>query len=109
MGRNEKSNRRRRAKLMNAITMVGSVKPVLGVDLGDSVSVASLLSPMNGSIVQEAFSFSMDDEGYSLLSSRVPKDARVAFEATGMAYPFSRRLKALGYNDITVAHPKDLA
>ncbi len=105
---NEKSNRRKRAKLMSTI-VVGSIKPVLGVDLGDSSSVATLLSPMNGSIVQEMFPFPMDDTGYSLFSSKVPRDARIAFEATSMAYPFSRRLREMGYSDITVAHPKELA
>lgn len=105
---NEKGNRGRRAKLMSTI-VVGSVKPVLGVDLGDSNSVATLLSPMNGSIVQEAFSFSMDDEGYALFSSKVPRDARVACEALGMAYPFTRKLREMGYTDVTVAHPKELA
>lgn len=105
----EKSGSRRRAKLMSTTIVVGSIKPVLGVDLGDSESVATMLSPMNGSIVQEAFSFSMDDEGYSLFSSKVPKDARIACEATSEAYPFTRRLRATGYQDITVAHPKELA
>jgi len=94
---------------MSTITVVGSIRPVLGVDLGDSSSMATLLSPMNGSMVQEMFPFPMDDKGYSLFSSKVPKDARIAFEATGMAYPFSRRLREMGYSDITVAHPKELA
>ncbi len=105
----EKSNSRRRAKLMSTIAVVGSMKPVVGVDLGDSNSVSTMLSPMNGSIVQETFSFSMDDAGYSLFLSKIPKDARIAFEALGMAYPFSRRLTEMGYSDITVAHAKELA
>jgi transposase len=104
-----KSGSRRIAKLMSTTIVVGSIKPVLGVDLGGSESVATMLSPMNGSIVQEAFSFSMDDEGYSLFSSKVPKDARIACEATSEAYPFTRRLRDMGYLDITVAHPKELA
>lgn len=105
----EKSSPRRRARLMSATIVVGSIRPVLGVDLGDSESVATLLSPMNGSVVQDAFSFSMDDEGYSIFSSKVPKDARIACEATSEAYPFTRKLRELGYSDITVAHPKELA
>lgn len=105
----EKSRLRRRAKLMSAAIVVGSIKPVLGVDLGDSESVATMLFPMNGSIVQEAFSFSMDDAGYSLFLNKVPKDARVACEATSEAYPFTRKLRELGYSDITVAHAKELA
>ena len=94
---------------MDTITMLGSLRPVLGVDLGDSNSVATLLSPLNGSIVQEMFPFSMDDSGYALFSSKVPKDARIAFEATSAAYPFSRRLREMGYSDITAAHPTQLA
>jgi transposase len=51
----------------------------------------------------------MDEEGYEFFARRVPKDARIAFEATGIAYPVYRRLRSLGYNDITVAHAKQLA
>jgi transposase len=51
----------------------------------------------------------MNEEGYALFSSRVPKDTRLAFEATTMAYPFARSLKELGYEDVTVAHPTELA
>lgn len=106
---NQKSKGGRRAKLMSTITVVGSIKPVLGVDLGDSESVGTLLSPMNGSIIQEMFTFSMDDAGYALFSSKVPRDARIACEATSQAYPFTRRLREMGYSDITVAHPTQLA
>ena len=77
------------------------------LDLGDSESLATILSP-DGDVV-DSFSMSMSDDGYSLFASKVPKDARIAFEATTMAHPVSRRLKALGYNDITVAHSKELA
>jgi len=80
---------------------------VAGIDLGDSVSAVAVLSP-NGDVT-DRFSFPMDDEGYSLFSSRVPKDARIAFEALGTAYPFSRTLMELGYQSITVAHPKELS
>jgi len=80
---------------------------VAGVDLGDSESMATVISPYGD--VADCFSFTMNDEGYSVFSSRVPKDARIAFEALGMAYPFSRRLRELGYADITVAHSKELA
>jgi transposase len=69
--------------------------------------VATIISP--GGDVVDRFSFTMNDEGYSLFSRRVPKDARIAFEALGMAYPFSRKLRELGYGDITVAHSKELA
>lgn len=104
------SSRRRRAKLMSTIVVAGSViTPVVGVDLGGSTSVATVLSPMDGSAVQETFSFSMDDEGYALFSRKVPGNARIAFEATSMAYPFSRRLRGMGYQEITAAHATELA
>ena len=51
----------------------------------------------------------MNEEGYSFFASRVPRNARVAFEATTMAYPVDRTLKGLGYGDVTVAHPTELA
>ena len=105
----EKSSLKRRARAMSTVVLVGDIKPVVGVDLGDRNSVVVILSPMNGSVVQETFPFSMDDPGYLLFSSKVPKDARIAFEATTMAYPFSRRLRQMGYSDITVAHPTELA
>lgn len=45
----------------------------------------------------------MNEEGYAFFASRVPKDARVAFESTIMAYAISRALRGRGYRDITVA------
>ena len=79
---------------------------VAAIDLGDNKSVTTVLSP--GGDVADSFSFTMNDEGYSSFAQRVPTNARVAFEATGMAYPVFRALKLRGYDDITVAHPKDL-
>ncbi len=79
---------------------------VAGIDLGDRESLATVLSPIGD--VTDRFSFPMNEEGYSFFSSRVPKEARVAFESTIMAYPIMRALKIHGYNDITVAHPKTL-
>ena len=76
---------------------------VAGIDLSEGESMVALVSPTRG--VCERFSFHMDEDGYSLFASKVPKDARVAFEASGMAYPFHRALRRLGYGDITVAHP----
>jgi transposase len=78
-----------------------------GIDLGDSESLVTVLSPVGD--VADRFTFPMNDEGYTLFAGRVPRNARVAFEATGMAYPVFRTLKGLGYDDITVAHPKELA
>jgi len=80
---------------------------VAGVDLGDRESLATILSP-KGEVV-DRFSFATSEEGYAMFARRVPREARVAFEATLMAYPVSRALKGYGFDDITVAHPKELA
>ena len=80
---------------------------VAGVDLGDSESLTTLLSP-DGDVVK-AFSFSMGDDGMALFAENVPRDARITIEATLMAYPLSRSLRSLGYSDITVAHPTESA
>jgi hypothetical protein len=79
---------------------------IVGIDLGDNGSVATVLS-RTGEVL-DRFTFQMSGDGYALFSDKVPKDARVAFEATCMAYPFSRALKELGYEDVTVAHPAEL-
>jgi transposase len=89
-----------------------SVKPcminsiVAGIDLGDRESLTTLLSGSGD--VLDRFSFPMTDEGYATFARRVPHDAKIAFEATVMAYPISRVLKEYGFRDITVAHPKEL-
>lgn len=79
---------------------------VAGVDLGDAESVATVLSPSGD--VMDKFMFKMDDAGYLQFADRVPKHTRVAFEATGMAYPVYRAFRDYGY-DVTVVHPKELA
>jgi hypothetical protein len=99
---------RREKKMRKKRTKKGMSNSVIaGVDLGGSDSLATILSP--GGEVADRFSFPMTEEGYALFSSKVSRDARVAFEATLMAYPFSRKLSELGYTDITVAHPTELA
>jgi len=80
---------------------------VAGIDLGDRESLATVLSPIGD--VADRFTFPMNEEGYAFFASRVPKNARVAFESTIMAYPISRALRMHGYSDVTVAHPKTLA
>ena len=80
---------------------------VAGIDLGDRESLVTVLSPIGD--IADRFTFPMNDEGYAYFASRVPKDARVAFESTIMAYPISRALRMHGYSDVTVAHPKTLA
>jgi hypothetical protein len=80
---------------------------VAGIDLGDRESLATVLSPVGD--VADRFTFPMNEEGYAYFASRVPKDARVAFESTIMAYPIFRALRMHGCSDVTVAHPKTLA
>jgi transposase len=80
---------------------------VAGIDLGDRESLTTVLSSTGD--VTDRFSFPMNEEGYAYFANRVPKEARIAFESTIMAYPISRALRMHGYSDITVAHPKELA
>jgi len=79
---------------------------VAGIDLGDRESLTTVLSPVGD--VTDRFTFPMNEEGYAYFASRVPKEARVAFESTIMAYPIMRALRIHGYMDVTVAHPKTL-
>jgi transposase len=80
---------------------------VAGIDLGDRESLTTVLSPIGD--VTDRFSFPMNSEGYTYFANRVPKEAKVAFESTIMAYPIMRALRTYGYMDVTVAHPKTLA
>ena len=43
----------------------------------------------------------MDDTGYDEFRNRIPANARIAFEATGLAYVVMKRLRSLGCTDIT--------
>jgi transposase len=80
---------------------------VAGIDLGDRESLTTVLSPIGD--ITDRFTFPMTEEGYAYFAGRVPKEARVAFESTIMAYPIMRALKGHGYTDVTIAHPKELA
>jgi len=53
---------------------------VAGIDLGDRESLTTVLSPIGD--VADRFSFPMNEEGYAYFASRVPKEARIAFEST---------------------------
>jgi transposase len=97
--RKKKSVRIRRDMNNNSLTA--------GIDLGDSTSLTTILTPTGD--IADRFCFQMDDEGYTLFAKKVPRDARLAFEATSTAYPFFRMLKGRGYDDVTVAHPTELA
>lgn len=81
--------------------------PVAGIDLGEKESDTTYLAP-DGDI-REQFKFSMNPEGYARFAEKIPKETRIAFEASGSAYAVSNALKSMGYDDITVAHPKELS
>ena len=102
----QKLEEKRKRRIRTSFGNMRMANIVAAIDLGDNKSVTTVLSPTGD--VADSFSFTMNDEGYSSFAQRVPTNARVAFEATGMAYPVFRALKRLGYEDITVAHPKDL-
>lgn len=80
--------------------------PVVGIDVGEEKSVATYLSPDGD--VKDNFEFTMNSEGYENFASRIPKDTRIAFESSGLAYVVNNTLRQLGYSDITIAHPKEL-
>ncbi len=79
--------------------------PAVGIDLGEKTSNATIWANEKG----ETFEFPMNQEGYATLKERIPLNTPIVFESSGTAYPFHRQLKELGYTDITVAHPKELA
>ena len=76
-----------------------------GIDIGDSTSLASVYS-RSGELV-DRFEFDMNSEGYASASKRVPREARIACEATLMTYPLVRALEGYGHS-VTVANPKQL-
>ena len=78
----------------------------VGIDIGEPSSAVTYLSP-DGEVM-DSFSFNMGDTGYSEFMQRIPTNARIAFEATGLAYVVMKRLRSLGYADITVAHPNGM-
>ena len=81
--------------------------PVAGIDIGERESLATYMAP-DGDL-GEKFSFSMNPDGYARFSEKIPKETRIAFESSGFAYVFFYALKSMGYDDITVAHPKELS
>ena len=80
--------------------------PVVGIDVCEEKSTVTYLSPEGE--VKDNFDFDMSTDGYSEFSSGIPRETRIAFEASGSAYVVDRILRELGYEDITVAHPKEL-
>ena len=79
---------------------------VAGVDLGDSKSLTTVLSPSGD--LMDRFTFQMNQDGYQVLADRLPENAKIACEATGMVYPFFRAMTQHGY-DVTVANTKELS
>jgi hypothetical protein len=55
---------------------------IAGIDLGDSTSFATILTATGD--VADRLCFQMDDQGYTLFTNKVPRDTRLAFEATSM-------------------------
>ncbi|MCL5067597.1 MAG: transposase, partial [Thaumarchaeota archaeon] len=103
----KKLNKQKSKKATTITRGIMTNKTSCGIDLADEVSVATVFSPV-GDLVGR-FSFPTDEAGFStVFASKVPKEARIGFEACTMAYPVSRILRALGYDDLTVAHPKEL-
>ncbi|MHB8566063.1 MAG: IS110 family transposase [Nitrososphaerales archaeon] len=80
---------------------------VAGVDLGDSSSLAAVLSP-SGDVV-DRFTFKMNSEGYQSIADRLPEGTKIACEAMGVVYPFFRTMTEKYGFDVTVANPKELA
>ncbi len=76
----------------------------VGIDIGEKESVATYMSP-SGDVIEQ-FTFPMNPEGYKEFREKIPSETRIAFEASGLAYVVFNRLKSLGYESITVAHPK---
>src|SRR5579875_2355483 len=100
---------KQKSKKKTTINITGAMtnKTSCGIDLADEVSEATVFSPVGDMVGR--FSFPTDEAGFSaIFATKVPKEARIGFEACTMAYPVSRILKALGYDDITVAHPREL-
>jgi len=67
---------------------------VAGIDLVDRESLATVLSPIGD--VADRFSFPMNEEGYTYFASRVPKDARIAFESTIRVNQFRGHSRCVG-------------
>ncbi len=66
------NTRRRNNKNMNT--------HVVGIDIGEEKSNATYLSP-DGE-VKENFEFDMNTDGYNEFASRIPRETRIAIEAS---------------------------
>ena len=79
----------------------------VGIDIGEKESVATYMSP-SGDVIEQ-FAFPMNPEGYKEFREKIPSKTRIAFEASGLAYVVFNNLRSMGYESITVAHPKELS
>ena len=62
---------------------------VVGIDVVEDKSEACYLPPAGDSLDQ--FNFQMTDIGWSEFASKIPKETRIAFEASGIAYSVSKK------------------
>ncbi len=76
--------------------------PVVGINIGEEKGVATYLAQEGD--VRDKFELEMNSVGYQNFASRIPKNTRIAFEASGLAYVVNDTLKQLGYNNISGAH-----
>ncbi|MGC8506628.1 MAG: hypothetical protein ACP5NK_08060, partial [Thermoplasmata archaeon] len=70
------NKKRRNDKNMNS--------PVVGIDIGEEKSTVTYLSPEGE--MRDNFEFDMNTDGYNEFASRIPRETRIAFEASGSAY-----------------------
>ena len=61
--------------------------PVVGIDIGEEKSTATYLPPEGE--VKDNFEFDMNTDGYTEFASKIPRETRIAFEASGLAYVVS--------------------
>ena len=79
----------------------------VGIDIGEKESVATYMSP-SGDIIEE-FTFSMNSDGYREFREKIPSETMIAFEPQEWLTWCSTVSSPLGYDSITVAHPKTIS
>ena len=80
--------------------------PVAGIDIGERESFSTYTQP-DGDL-REQFSFSMNPDGYARFSEKIPRKRELHSNPPDLPMLFSTRWR-MGYDDITVAHPKELS
>ncbi len=56
--------------------------------------------------ILDHFSFEMNDSRYEYFKNKIPLEVKIAFEAFGIVYMVSNKLKSLGFEHLTIAHLK---